>query len=590
MIQKKIKPTKINDAYVFLVPFFILSFSYFYWVADSLLYFQEKQSLFIFSSGYLKEHLLKPGGLLEYAGKFVTQFYTNSAVGSVSISIILILIASAFLKINKLLFSGNNSSILISLIPTSLVLMLQTHYYHNMVYNLGFLMVLIFFIITILSRNKYYRYISIALLPIFYYLIGAFVGIFIGMYLVFSLFHDKGIYRYIFSTYLLGIAAISFYAFKSVLFLQPFQLLYQYPLPNIDDSIHRLILFILIGFILFYPLLSKIIFQIHVKKINKRRISLIGSCIVFLLTIFFLYTSYNPQNTRILQLEKMIYEEEWAEAIELHENYPSKNLIGQYFYNIALSETDQLCDRLFFGRQDFGSNSLILPWQKEHLNWGSYFFYSTGLINEAHRWAYEEMVVYGYRPQNIKMLAKTNLINGNLQRAKKYINILKKTVYYQRWANEYENLAYESAKIKMHPKLGEKIEIMPKDNFFIEITNPQNNIPLLLNSNQNNKRAFEYQIAWLLLTKDVESLVNNIYRMKDLGYTRIPRHIEEAVLAYYNSTGEIPNLGGLAINQETKTRFDQYVTAFKINQTNSIKGKENMRTKFGNTFWFYFHF
>ena len=134
----------------------------------------------------------------------------------------------------------------------------------------------------------------------------------------------------------------------------------------------------------------------------------------------------------MVKLERLIFEEKWDEAIRFQEKKPARNLIGEYFYNIALSETDQLCDRLFYGPQDFLAGSLVLPWGDAHLNRGGYFYYAIGLMNEAHRWAYEEMVVYGYRPQNIRMLAKTSLINGDYTMARKYINILKRTIYYRK--------------------------------------------------------------------------------------------------------------------------------------------------------------
>jgi hypothetical protein len=34
-------------------------------------------------------------------------------------------------------------------------------------------------------------------------------------------------------------------------------------------------------------------------------------------------------------------------------------------------------------------------------------------MNEAHRWAYEDMVTFGVRPENLKVLARTSLISGD---------------------------------------------------------------------------------------------------------------------------------------------------------------------------------
>jgi hypothetical protein len=257
---------------------------------------------------------------------------------------------------------------------------------------------------------------------------------------------------------------------------------------------------------------------------------------------------------------------------------------------VALSETDQLCEKLFNGPQDFLAGSLVLPWGDEHLNRGGYFYYSIGLINEAHRWAYEEMVVYGYRPQNIEMLTKTSLIDGDYRMAKKYINILKMTIYYRKRALEYEKMADNPDLIPSHPELGAKLKILPENDFFIQFNEPQNNLPLILEGQPDNRKAIEYYLAGLLLTKKVELAVNNIKNMKDSGFTSIPKNLEEAVLIYYNSTKVLPDLGGLKVSAETQLRFDHYFASYIEARKNPSTMKEKMQSEFGNTFWYYFHF
>jgi hypothetical protein len=323
---------------------------------------------------------------------------------------------------------------------------------------------------------------------------------------------------------------------------------------------------------------------------NKSLVAIIPGALVLCMTVVLLVNGYNSQNARVINLEKLVFQGKWNDAIEFHEKYPSENMIGQYFYNIALSESGQLCDRLFHGRQDFGTGSLFLPWSSEHINWGAYSFYAIGLINEAQRWAYEEMVVYGPRPQNMKLLVKSSLINGKYTLAEKYTAILKNTLFYNSWAKEYEKLIGDSTGIKSHPDLGKKVKILPRSDFFVFLESPEQNLPILVDETPANKEAFEYLMSWLLLSKEVETLVNNIRLMKKIGYTRIPRHIEEAIMIYYNSQGVFPDLGGLSVSNETVLRFEQYFGAYKKARQNPGTMKEKMQKQFGNTFWYYFHF
>jgi hypothetical protein len=312
---------------------------------------------------------------------------------------------------------------------------------------------------------------------------------------------------------------------------------------------------------------------------------------VLAITVFILTGTYNSQTARVVELQRLIFDEKWKDAAAIQEEKPARNLIGEYFYNIALSETDQLCDRLFSASQDFGTNALVLPWGDEHLNRGAYFYYSIGLMNEAHRWAYEEMVVYGQRPQNIEMLAKTSLINGKYAMARKYINILKRTIYYRKEAKGLEKLADNPALINSDPEFGPRLKLLPIENFFIQFNEPQTNLPIILASQPDNRKAFDYYMAGLLLTKNVETIVEVTGKMKSAGYKRIPRHIEEAVLIYYNSTKVMPDLGGLTISRDAINRFDQYFTAYMASRNiPPAKLKEKMQKQFGDTFWYYFHF
>lgn len=569
--------------------FFIFAAVYFYRFGDYLLFFQEQESLFIFSGDYLREHVQKPGGLLEYAGLFLTQFYFYPAVGSLILSAILTLPAIVVLKINQRIGADRYFSPLIFLVPSCIMLLMQTHYYHLMKYNLGILLVYLFFLLSV-SGDRKHRIIKAPLLFILLFFAGsAYAWILLGMYLLWYLSIEKGTTRYIYPLILLFVAAGSFYLFRAVLFLEPADQFLRQPLPLVDSSRHRILFYLLTGVTLLYPLAARVSFLKERGRRIIKPVSLYAVPAILFITIILLFKWYNPQIAGVLRLQKMVTGKEWDAAIRLHETSPSRNLIGQFFYNTALSETNQLSARLFSGRQDFGPTSLILPWGEAHINRGALFYYSIGLINEAHRWAYESMVIYGYRPQNMMLLVETNLINGNYRIAEKYIAILKRTINYRNRAKEYEKLLYDPGAIREHSGLGEKIRLLPGKDFFIEPEFPQRNISMILESNPDNIKALEYRIAWLLLTKDVEEVVNLIAGMKDMGYTSIPRHVEEAVLVYSNVTGILPDLGGLEISYETRRRFSQYITAYNT-VVQDPSANRGILDRYNNTFWYYLHF
>ncbi len=589
-IFKKSNISKQKEDWFIIAFFFLLAFVYFFFFASHILFFQEQQYLFVYTSEYFDEFFVRPGGLLDLSGKFLTQFYYSRLAGSLILAITLTLPGIMLLHVNRHIKLNPVSAFPLMIIPSCLLLIMQTHYYHMMLYNLGFLLILIYFLLFVLSERKISRIVLTVFFPAFFYFSGAYAVISAILILIYTLFYLKGPERYYLPLIMLLAALVSALLFKQMLLLQGYTQLALFPLPFINDPTHKILFRILVAYIIFYPAICRFTGRIKSAGRKPEVVRVFPAALILFISVIMLIAGYNSQNARVINLEKLIFNEKWQEAIAYQEKHPSRNLIGQYFYNIALSETDQLCKRLFYGPQDFGTGSLILPWSSEYLNWGSFAFYTTGLVNEAQRWAYEEMVVYGRRPQNMKMLIKTGLLTGNYRLAGKYAEILNKSLFYKRWSERYGKMAEDTLLIRLDPELGEKLLLIQKSDFFIYLESPEQNLPLLVNENPQNREAFEYMMSWLLLGKEVEILVNNIRLMGRMGYTTIPRHIEEAIMIYFNSQKKLPDMGGLTVSNETRIRFDNYFASYVTARQNPATLKEKMQEQFSDTFWYYFHF
>jgi hypothetical protein len=426
----------------------------------------------------------------------------------------------------------------------------------------------------------------LALFPLFYYITGAYAWIIAGMYVIYSLMNKKIIYP----AFIIILALITIAVFKKIIFLQPLNELLISPLPPKDLFRHPALIYMFCGLFVIYPLLLKTASLIKVKEADTRSFSTYAVIFVFSLTIFLLSRLYNPEYEKLFRLEKMFYGQQWDEVIKFQEKAQVKNVIAQYYYNIALSEKDLLCDRLFNCSYNFGTNSIMMQWDsKVNINQifrGAYFFYTIGLVNEAHRWAFESMVVQGFRPENIKMLIKTELINGHYRIAEKYIDVLKRTLNYRSFAKKYEKYLDDNDLIATDPELGGKVKLLPAKDFYIRLKDQQDNVMLLLQDNPGNRKAFEYMIAWFMLERNFEYVCDEIVKMKGMGYNSIPRHIEETALWFRTYTGKLPDLGGLTISNGTMKRFSEFQSA----ASQVVPGGEKFRKTFGNTFWYYMEF
>ncbi len=139
---------------IILLSFLFWLSCYFFFFGGYILFFQEQQSLFLYTASYLNDFFVKPGGLLDLSGRFLTQFYISKFAGSIILAVILTIPAIILAYINRRLIPGSAFSVFLLLMPSCLLLLMQTHYYHLMMYNLGFLLVLIYFLLWVCNREK----------------------------------------------------------------------------------------------------------------------------------------------------------------------------------------------------------------------------------------------------------------------------------------------------------------------------------------------------------------------------------------------------------------------------------------------------
>jgi len=210
------------------------------------------------------------------------------------------------------------------------------------------------------------------------------------------------------------------------------------------------------------------------------------------------------------------------------------------------------------------------------------------MINDAHRWAFEDMVTRGLTPEGLKLIIKTEIINGNYKTAQKYNSTLRKTLFYRNDAREYEKLLVNDQLIDSHPELGEKRRNKIRTDFISITDDPVINIERILATDSLNRKAYEYKLAWLLLKKDYRGISGEWNNLEKYGFKKIPVHVEEAAVAIkVLYTGQLPPPGNLMINPDTEVRFERFLQTFQAFGNNPKSAEPALRKQFGNTFWYW---
>ncbi len=103
---------------------------------------------------------------------------------------------------------------------------------------------------------------------------------------------------------------------------------------------------------------------------------------------------------------------------------------------------------------------------------------------------------------------------------------------------------------------------------------------------QNNKEILESHAAMMLYYKQLEFLPEVVERYDKLGYTRLPDHIQEAVIIF-SQNPEISDYKGFEIEERIRNRYIGFWRA--INNTYlAMETQKGVKEKFGNTYTYFF--
>jgi hypothetical protein len=582
------KSYSLKEMILFYLPYLLLftgSLIYFGFYAGYVCFYQEKLSLFVFSGTFLSDHLNQPGGLLVYLGKFLTTFFYSRVLGAVIISLLICITSLSVLRIIMNLSGKGGQAI--SLLAGMAIFFVQADY-HFLLYNtLGLTLQVLLFSLII---RKLKGWIPVLIFPFWYFVTGAFAWIFFVTYTVYIVaWNFRGSWYKVMTLAIL--MPVIIYMSGEFVFFQPDTVLLSYPLSLADTGSQLVLLLAIAGIISLVPAAPKLGIPLSLPVNISGTFSQAAGLILLLMILTAIpLARYDKKDYQYFKVEEMFYQERYNDVVGYLEKNPSSNRITNYLNNIALSETGRLNDMLFHFRQDPEGQTLFLKWEmlSEVLSNGAYFYFSTGMINEALRWAYENMVMEGMTPEGLRMMIRTEIINGNYAVASKYISILKKTVFYRREALKYEKLLFNNEAVNSDPLLGPGRKGKISKDFFTISDNPFANIELVLASDSTNRKVFEYKLAYLLLKKDHEGITGALSQLSRYGITRIPVHLEEAAVVYRRIySGTLPPGIDQLISRNTEARFGQFIQILKNYGNNPKVAEPFLRQKFGDTFWYY---
>lgn len=321
-----------------------------------------------------------------------------------------------------------------------------------------------------------------------------------------------------------------------------------------------------------------------------------GTALPVVLMAVGLYFSYDPMTKPFVLAHDYSLQKQWDDILELSRSLP-KGTSNPYFNHDvirALYHTGRLPHQMF----DFPQtpHGLLLTHEKKV----SYLtqlklcdtFLELGQVNLAEKLASEILATRNHSAMAIEKLAWINIIKGQHDTARIYLNALSKDLVYRGAAQALlgaldngltpDQTAYaDRIRSYMHE---EGYPGTGKDSIEQMLTG-------LLDENPHNKMAFEYLMACYLLAGRVDKIAANVGRLGELGYQAIPVLYEEALLIYLDSPGQRIDLSRLKLRRQTVERYRKFVQIRdSVQPQNRQVVLKRLIVEFGNSYFFYFTF
>lgn len=561
--------------------FGVMVFLYWWLAYPVMLSYQEQYQMFLLDSDYLGQKLAVPDGFASSIGEYLTQFYISPVLGALVLAILFVLTQRLTWRLMQAVSANAEKHYALSFIPTlSLGLMLGDESV-LLTFPVALILALLAMWICELVGKRFFVFLMIFLIPLLYWLAGP-VVLMLAAWVALRQWQQAD------SKWVglgIGVSAMV-YALGCILVSS---WIVPYPLSRL---FHGLDYFRFIGVYYWMFLLAMILGVLipvsvyWVPSFRRGGVIAIGEAVLVCALFLLLRPSfYDARKYEVMEYDYMVRCQDWDGIIAKAERKSPDLPMTVCATNLALGMKGQLGERLFDFYQN-GMQGLLPPFER---NFSSIFltgevYWQLGLVNTAQRFAFEAMEAIPNTAKScraIKRLAETNLVNGQYAVARKYLQLLEKTLSYSQWAHRTLPLLGDEKAINNHPVYGRMRQLRIKEDFLFSEQELDKIFGQLMMKDQRNGLALQYLLAAPLLDRDINKFMNYMVYVDGLHLGYRPRSCQEAIVFAYAQRNQRPPLG--YVNEMIMRNFGNFVNIY------SNGGKDAPQLgQYRNTAWYYF--
>lgn len=571
-----IKKNKVSAVYLYVSLLAFISFAvYILFINQEVFYTAHDRSEFIFGMPFFHTLMLKPFGLIEYVGAWLTQLFYYPALGTGVLVAIWALIYYVGGKAFRL--QGNASALM--LLPTACLLtsIVDLGYWiyifsakgYWFSQSVGYLLMLLLLWAARCTPRKWH--LAWYLFAFFSYPL---LGWFSFLFILCLMITEKPTWRELLGIILLifttGIWQTLLYSNQNtddvILAGMP-----HFETP-IDSDVHLTIPFWVLGAV---TVLISLCGRFLAKWFIPVLCSVVG--IIFTTSLMFHDRNYIDEMRMVHHAEA----DDWQQVLQIASEAQMPTTTMVMLKNIALMNKGGLLDRSF----KLGNNVTDI-YNPDSLHISLFHiasplvYYNYGKMNYAIRLCYENAVATGFSPFYMKMLSRCARATGEEKLMKRYTSLLHHNLFYGNWQpapnteiiNELQNSFVDEIN-------GVEVNC---DNYIID--------SFSLSSDTVSKVASEQALFYSMIRCDSRRFWASLRKYVKLNpNANFPLHAQEAYIMYMDKAPEEKRMM-LPIEQSIYDRYKQFWNAIESSAKRGVKIEEigsRMRGEWADTYWYY---
>lgn len=294
-----------------------------------------------------------------------------------------------------------------------------------------------------------------------------------------------------------------------------------------------------------------------------------------------------------LRMQRCIEECDWEnvmkEGRDQHEE-PTRSIV--MMHNLALSRLGRQCEEMYKFPKGSSRSSTSLPIYLFNTV-GRLIYYNYGMMNDCYRMCIEEAVEFGWSVDLLQYLARASIMSNEPQVARKYLNLLKQTHYYGKWADRMEQLIGDRKLLEGNKETGPITRMMqypdiPSDaSGYVEA-----NLMTMLSHIDSDDSYFQEQaVLAAMWTRNSHDFWDRFDHYVKLHPDKpVPRIIQEAA-CLFGHLDQLPFVDMMPFDESVRNNFMDFMYQMELCQgMPDIRLRNYLAQHYGNTYYFEYFF